>query len=138
VAAKWQSRSVSDYQPHLGISAAVWVGSTTLSLKRIFGPTVDVKLAPPKGPQWTNTELALLSHFINCHGAEVDPRYYGQEGNSYPISHDAAWVDGKIKEGTIASVECCYGAQLYDPAPVVDQQIGIANTCWRQSIGSQK
>jgi hypothetical protein len=128
VAAKWQSRPVSDYQPHLGISAAVWVGSTTLSLKRIFGPTVDVKLAPPKGPQWTNAELAPLSHFINCHGAEVDPRYYGQEGNSYPISHDAAWVDGKIKEGTVASVECCYGALLYDPAPVAGQQIGIANT----------
>jgi hypothetical protein len=100
VAAKWQSRSLSDYQPHLGISAAVWVGSTTLSLKRIFGPTVDVKLAPPKGPQWTNAELTPLSHFINCHGAEVDPRYYGQVGNSYPISHDAAWVDGKINEGT--------------------------------------
>ena len=128
VAAKWQSRLVSDYQPHLGISAAVWVGSTTLSLKRIFGPTVDVKLAPPKGPQWTNGELAPLLHFINCHGAEVDPRYYGQEGSSYPISHEAAWIDGKIKEGTVASVECCYGAQLYDPAPVADQQIGIANT----------
>jgi len=128
VAAKWQSRSLSDYQPHLGISAAVWVGSTTLSLKRIFGPTVVVKLAPPKGPQWTNAELAPLSHFINCHGAEVDPHYYGQKGNSYPISYDAAWVGGKIKDGTVASVECCYGAQLYDPAPVANQQIGIANT----------
>jgi hypothetical protein len=128
VAAKWQSRSGSDYQPHLGISAAVWVGSTTLSLKRIFGPTADVKLAPPKGPQWANAEMAPLSHFINCHGAEVDPHYYGQEGGNYPVSHDAAWVDGKIKEGTVASVECCYGAQLYDPAPVADQQIGIANT----------
>jgi hypothetical protein len=128
VAAKWQSRPASDYQSHLGISAAVWNGSTTLSLTRIFGPTAKVNLAPPKGPRWTKADLGRLSHFINCHGAEVDPHYYGQRGNDYPVSHDAAWVDGKIKEGTVASVECCYGAQLYNPAPVPNRQIGISNT----------
>jgi hypothetical protein len=128
VAAKWTSRPGSNYRSYLGISAAVWKGSTTLSLKRIFGPAAIPKIAPPKGPQWTKAELGTLSHFINCHGAEVDPHYYGQRGNSYPISHDAAWVDGKIKEGAIASVECCYGAQLYDPAGVPDRQMGICNT----------
>ncbi len=128
VASRWQSRPVSDYQAHLGISAAVWKGSTTLSLKKVFGPAVRVNLVPPRGPQWTNAELAPLSHFINCHGAEVDPHYYGQQGNSYPVAHYAAWIDGKIREGTVASVECCYGAQLYDPAPVPNRQIGISNT----------
>lgn len=128
VAAKWVARSASDYQPYLGISAADWKGSTTLSLERIFGPPANVNLAPPKGPKWTKAELAALSHFINCHGADVDPHYYGQKGNSYPACHEAAWVDGKIKEGTVASVECCYGAQLYDPAPVPNRQIGIGNT----------
>jgi hypothetical protein len=128
VAAKWQSRPVAKYQPHLGISAAVWKGSTTQSLKKIFGPIAKVNLAPPEGPQWTNAELAPLSHFINCHGAEVDPHYYGQQGSHYPVAHNAAWVDGKIKEGTVASVECCYGAQLYDPAPVANRQIGISST----------
>jgi hypothetical protein len=128
VASKWQSRAVSDYQAYLGISAAVWKGSTTLSLRRIFGSPVNVELSPPKGPQWLGDELARLSHFINCHGAEVDPHYYGQQGNDYPVAHDAAWVRGKLKEGTVASVECCYGAQLYDPSVLTHPQIGIANT----------
>jgi hypothetical protein len=128
VAAKWQSRPASSYQSVLGISAAVWKGSTALSLKKVFGAAGKVKLVPPKGPGWTVAELAALSHFINCHGAEVDPHYYGQQGWNYPVAHDAAWVKGKIKEGTVASVECCYGAQLYDPAKEPGKQIGIGNT----------
>ncbi len=127
VAATWKSRPASAYKGVLGISAAVWKGSTALSLKNVFGAAAKTRLVPPKGPQWTATELAALSHFINCHGAEVDPHYYGQLGSNYPVAHDAAWVKGKIKEGTVASVECCYGAQLYDPAKEPGKQIGIGN-----------
>jgi hypothetical protein len=59
--------------------------------------------------------LAPLAHFINCHGGPYDPRFYGQRGNSRPtaaLTGDA--IKGKIKPGTVASVECCYGAELYD------------------------
>jgi hypothetical protein len=128
VAAKWQSRPASAYSAHLGLSAAVWKGSTTLSMKKMFGPTAKPNLIPPKTYKWTASQLAALSHFINCHGSEVDPQFYGQQGSNYPVAHDAAWVVGRIKEGTIASAECCYGAQLYDPAPVPKRQAGIANT----------
>jgi hypothetical protein len=126
VAAKWVSRSASDYQSHLGISAEKMKDSTMLSLQRIFGPTAKVNLAPPEGPKWTEAELAAPSHFINCHGEKDDPHYYGRFLDF--VCHDAAWIDGKIKEGTVASVECCYGAQLYDPATKTNRQIGIANT----------
>ena len=36
-------------------------------------------------------------------------------GLEYPVAHDAAYIQGKIKSGTVAAAECCYGAELYDP-----------------------
>jgi hypothetical protein len=44
------------------------------------------------------------------------PTLYGQRGNDYPIAHDPAYLDGMVVDGTVASAECCYGAQLYDTA----------------------
>jgi hypothetical protein len=115
VAAKWVARPVADYKKHLSISAAVWKESTAKSLNKIFGPTVKVNLSPPKGANWTKTELSALSHFINCHGYENSPFYRGDDGNKHPICLKSVWINKKIKEGTVASVECCYGAQLYNP-----------------------
>jgi len=59
--------------------------------------------------------LAPLSHFINCHGAEVDPHFYGQRGSSYPIAMASGDVAAGVKRNTIIAAECCYGAQLFDP-----------------------
>ena len=126
-AATWKSLTPADYAPHFAISAAVWKGSTELSLQKLFGSSSALLLAPPGGPGWTPAQLAKRSHFINCHGAEADPQFYGQKGSSYPVSHRAAHVAGKITAGTVAAVECCYGAQLYDPA-LASGQAGIGNT----------
>jgi len=43
------------------------------------------------------------------------------------VSHSASYVDGKLAEGTVAAIECCYGAQLYDPVQT-NGQAGIGNT----------
>jgi hypothetical protein len=43
-----------------------------------------------------------------------DPNFYGEKGNSQPISLTSGSIAKKIKAGTVASVECCYGAELYD------------------------
>jgi hypothetical protein len=66
-------------------------------------------------------------HFINCHGALADPHFYGQRGDDFPISHDAAYLAGKVGSGTIVAAECCYGAELYDPA-LSEGQGGICST----------
>lgn len=126
-AANWKSLTPADYSAYFGISADVWKNSTALSLQKIFGSSTALQLAPPGGPNWTATLLASRSHFINCHGAEVDPQFYGQKGSSYPVSHRAAYINGKITEGTVAAIECCYGAQLYDPNQL-NGQAGIGNT----------
>ena len=58
--------------------------------------------------------FAPLAHFINCHGGQADPVFYGEKGNSQPESLTSRSIAGKIKPGTVAAVECCYGAELYD------------------------
>lgn len=120
----WSSRPKAGYLTYLGISAAVWKGSTRLSLQNTFGSPAALKLSPPAGPKWTNAELAALSHFINCHGAPSDFHFYGQQGNKFPEAHDASWINGKVYSGTVVAAECCYGGEIYDPADT-DGQMGI-------------
>src|SRR5580692_156824 len=45
--------------------------------------------------------------------------FYGQPlGQAvYPDAHLATWIDGRVSAGTVVAAECCYGAELYDPAP---------------------
>jgi hypothetical protein len=119
----------SDYADYLGVSAAVWSQSTASSLNAIFGLSADMQSVPPASYQWPASLLSRRSHYFNCHGADLTPQYFGQIGTSYPVAHDASYVTGRLTSGTVASAECCYGAQLYDPVanPVPNQQMGIAN-----------
>jgi hypothetical protein len=123
-AAAWTSSKVDSYLAYFAVSAYVWRKSTGLSLKRIFGSDDKLKLCPPATYKWSRSALSARSHFINCHGAPADYRYYGERGKQYPVAHDATYIDGKIKEGTVVAAECCYGAELYDPR-ISDGHYGI-------------
>jgi len=124
-AARAQSLAASKYGPYLGVSAKVWNASTRESLRKAFGADGDLQDVPPRRPPWTR-QIGRLSHFFNCHGAPADPHFYGQQGNSYPIAHDAARLKG-LQRGTVLAAECCYGAELYDPVKA-DGQAGLCNT----------
>lgn len=65
-------------------------------------------------------------HFINCHGGPADFHFYGQKGSSYPVAHESPDIAGKILEGTVATAECCFGAELYNSFKPV-QDMGICN-----------
>jgi hypothetical protein len=128
-AAAYSTGVDTDYQNYLGITAQIWEKSTQLSLTHTFGNDADLKPVPPNNDQWPLALIGRLSHFINCHGADTSAQFYGQPQSgvaSYPTALDAAYVHGKIKEGTIAAAECCYGGQLYDPALLGGQQ-GMCN-----------
>jgi hypothetical protein len=127
VPARHESLPRLAYEHYFAISARVWQGSTARSLKSIFGSASALQRCPPKGPRWPAKLLGARSHFINCHGSPADPRYYGEAGDAFPVAHDAALVRGKITEGTIAAVECCYGAELYDPIATGARSMGICN-----------
>jgi hypothetical protein len=126
-AARHKTRPRSDYQKCFSVSAEVWKASTALSLTKVFGSSASMATSPPRGPKWTNNELGRRTHFINCHGSPEDPNFYGQRDRSYPVAHTAEKLVRKIMNGTVIAVECCYGAQLYDPADA-DMQPGICST----------
>jgi len=121
----WEASPPKTYANGFGISALVWKGSTAMSMKNLFGSGSAARLSPEEGPEWTSPLLSRRSHFINCHGALAEPFFYGQKGNSFPVAHEALFVSGKISRGTVAAMECCYGAELYEPD---DAHAGIANT----------
>lgn len=113
-AAAYKGKKRSDYLAYFAISAHPWHGSTVLSIENIFKESTIRDCPPTKSPA-TRRMLAPLSHFINCHGAEVDPHFYGQRGNSYPIAMSSNDVASGVKRNAVVAAECCYGAQLYDP-----------------------
>ncbi|HVZ37913.1 MAG TPA: hypothetical protein VHI13_01450 [Candidatus Kapabacteria bacterium] len=128
-AVNWTSRPRSQYASYLGISAAVWEDSTALSLQNVFGNASDLQIVPTAGPKWEAALLARRAHFVNCHGALANPHYYGQQGSTFPIAHDAAYVAAsELAEGTVIAAECCYGAELYNPVLADNQQMGMCNT----------
>jgi hypothetical protein len=128
-AANYSDRPAANYNANLSISAHIWKKSSELSLDAVFGSHTGMKVSPPDGYKWTAAEAKRLAHFVNCHGAPADPHFYGQKGASLPVAHAANWMNGKVAEGTVIAAECCYGAELYDPAlPTAAGQMGICNT----------
>ncbi len=115
-ATRWQTGTRKDYESHLGVSALVWTKSTVLSLRNVFG-AAEVHISPTEGPDWSEELLSRRVHFVNCHGADSDPQFYGQDGSNYPVSLRSASLTGHVRAGTVAAAECCYGAQLWAPAP---------------------
>lgn len=116
-AASYQSRPAQDYANYFGLSAKLWSGSTTQSLEHIFGNSSSQLLSPLAGPLYDGGELNALAHFINCHGAAAEPQFFGEDAQkNFPIAVTTRDVTGQIMEGTVAAVECCYGAELYDSA----------------------
>lgn len=129
-ATEYKSRSASDYSKYFGITAQVWNKSTALSLQNTFGNSNDLHDCPPGGPTWPAADLKARSFFVNCHGAAAVPDFYGEKQTpfSQPVSLRAADIAKKgISNGAVASVECCYGAELYDPA-LSAGQAGICST----------
>ncbi|SPD74672.1 hypothetical protein PITCH_A290056 [uncultured Desulfobacterium sp.] len=128
--ARHKTRARADFQKYFSVTAEVWKESTSLSLTRLFGSSSAMANSPPKGPAWSTSQLGKRVHFINCHGAPSDPNFYGQKGQSYPVAHSAKKLIKKIMNGTVVAAECCYGAELYDPADS-DLQSGICSTYLR-------
>ena len=117
VAEKYRSHKVADYGRYFGLSTQSWRKSTEQSLFKVFGNSAALTLSPPKKSRHPARRLAPLAHFINCHGGLSDPEFYGEKDKSQPISLTSDAIKRKIKPGTVAAIECCYGAELYTPSP---------------------
>ncbi len=127
VATHWKSGSRRAYsKSYFGVSANVWKGSSRKNISKLFGTTKKLQLVPPKDPPWSKSQLKPLMHFINCHGAATNSRFFGEANDDYP---EALWSNqliGNVTPGAVVAAECCYGAQLYAPTSF-EPNIGIAN-----------
>jgi hypothetical protein len=118
----------ADYAGYFGITAKPWLKSTSLSLQSIFGNFSTLLQCPDDSATSKNAKLQALTHFINCHGAQLDYSYYGQNGSTYPVSMNTQNLTGKVARGSVVAAECCYGAQLIDASSVNGgTQLSIAN-----------
>ena len=129
-AASYKPATAEVYQSYFGISAEVWTSATRQSLERIFGNADSMNIVPPKKDNWSKPTIGRKILFVNCHGNMNTPAFSGQsveDEDDYPDALRASFVDGKISEGTLAAIECCYGGQLYNPK-FADGQSGICNT----------
>jgi hypothetical protein len=114
-AQRWHARPGTQYGSGFVLTASVWKSSTRLSARKLFGSSRGTLLCPPKKPVWPSAKLAKRVHFINCHGATINPHYFGEGRNgAVPVAHRSRALAG-LREGTAAAAECCYGAELYDP-----------------------
>jgi hypothetical protein len=126
-ASTWRPRDPEDYADYLGISAWVWRKSSERTARQVFG-TSHLQISPPQGPRWNPSLISRRLHFVNCHGGLSSPHFRGQRGkHNYPISHTSWWLPDRISEGTVAAAECCYGAELYDPATAENHHMGICS-----------
>ncbi|HSW26688.1 MAG TPA: hypothetical protein VLJ62_28295, partial [Burkholderiaceae bacterium] len=134
IAAKHRTRERSLYGDPFALSAKVWQRSTRLSVETLFGAGTKLFTSPPDGPQWTRAQLAPRVHFINCHGNTLTPTFLGEfPDENYFDAHDSALLRAKVTEGTVIAAECCYGAELYDPADSTDGgKPGICSTYLRE------
>jgi peptidase C25-like protein len=124
-AATWKPASSKPGTKHFGLTAQVWEKSTRLSLRALFGRGGVPKVSPVDGPLWAKKDLGPVWHFINCHGAQSDPQFYGQKGRAYPVAHQSTAIAKIVARGTVVAAECCYGAELYDPRAATAQGIGV-------------
>lgn len=117
-AATYTQRTARTYERAFVVSAAVWKGSTQQSVDLLPGPSPATELSPPEQSGWTKRELSPLVHFVNCHGGDTTPDWFGQArgGAVDTIALRPEDVDGRVREGTVVAAECCYGAMHMAPA----------------------
>ncbi|TND03496.1 MAG: hypothetical protein FD123_3917 [Bacteroidetes bacterium] len=108
-----------DYADWLAVTAKEWIASSSVSVANIFSSTSGLLISPPAKGQLNQTRV----HFFNCHGGLRDSRFYGQDGDDYPVAFSSAFLDKKLKPGTFVAAECCYGAELFDQAQGQDMSI---------------
>jgi Peptidase family C25 len=106
-------------EPVFAVSAKVWSASTQKSIAGLPDVSGAVRTSPAEGPAWTTTDATPPIHFVNCHGGEFDPNWYGQQSpNNWnlPTAMSAASLPGILIAGTVVAAECCYGAAHWPPA----------------------
>jgi len=115
-AATAQPLDLSEFTLDLLVCCDTWQRAGKLCVTEIARQAADLNLAPP-----ADTDAAFPQRYaarlqmIKCHGAPLDPHFYGQKEEDFPPVLYSATLAGKTVPGTVVGAMCCYGASVYDP-----------------------
>jgi len=114
---KWKPLQAAKYEKYFALSVKWWQKSTRTSLDNTFQNNSSLKLSPPAKGSFKKSELGLMAHFFNCHGASRTSEFYGQDNeNSNAFAcFNSGMLKNKVSYGNVTAAECCYGALLYNP-----------------------
>ncbi len=129
-ATTWKSFDAPRPLEVLAISTHTWRRSTQTSIAAISGAAGPVLTTPPGGPSWPSGTWNHPLVFVNGHGAQLDPTWYGEQSRgqvNLPHAVDAARLRGVVRPGTVVAAECCYGSMHWNPAQA-GGQAGVAAT----------
>ena len=113
IAAKHQSRDVTDYGKYFGLSTHSWRKSTELSLFNVFGNSAALTIAPPSGPTHPRQPPRTTRSFHQLPRRSVRSGFLRREGQfAAGIAHqqdhrvqDQAWNSGGgrvlLRRGTV-------------------------------------
>jgi len=135
-ATDWASQPRKTYTGAYAICCDEWSGAGVECVQVIGEPVTRLMISPPEDDTsaLAQSRLGARLHMIKCHGAQLDPNFYGQKGNSFPVSLSSASLRKKVSQGTVAGAMCCYGAQVFSPVDEAVRPVGawpIASTYLR-------
>jgi hypothetical protein len=116
-AMRWAPQKRSVYSGAYAICCDAWKKAGIESIEAIGEDAKRLMIAPPDkdGTARTRSRLGARLHMIKCHGAPIDPCFYGQKGSSYPVTLSSNSLKKRVKARTIVGAMCCYGAQSFSP-----------------------
>ena len=125
-ATTWTSLPRKVYAGAYAICADSWSGAGVQCIKAVGEPANQLMLCPPENDEAATPRKRLKArlHMVKCHGAQLDPNFYGQRGNSYPVALASGTLRPKVSKTTVAAAMCCYGAQLFSPQDPAVQPAG--------------
>jgi hypothetical protein len=111
-------QSAGVYANLYNICCDEWKGAGAACTQYIGAPAASLFISPPTDDQSADAQnkLSTRLHMIKCHGAQLDPKFYGQKGSTYPEALRSVTLKPRLKPNTLVAAMCCYGAQIYSPA----------------------
>src|SRR5262245_7016303 len=109
-ASTWASRPASFYAKTYAICCDEWKGAGAECVQHISAAASSLFISPPTSDTSTaaRSRLSGRLHMIKCHGSLLDPKFYGQKGNSYPQAITSPTLKTRVKPPTVAAAMCCY------------------------------
>ncbi len=114
-AVSFQKTQEKDYDTICCLYADEWESETTDAFGKITpSASINKYACPPYAKPLEHSLMKPYLHYINLHGDKISDTFYGQKDSYFPEVLSSKDILGGVREGTVAVVLCCYGAQLYN------------------------